>query len=202
MCSIVGSFSKDKIIELCKLNEYRGAISHSISYYDTDEKDFALVQKSYGPINFDRITINAGQYCIVHQQAPTDNNNGIHPADHLDSYLWHNGLLKPSTITALQKIYKTDELWDTMLLLRFLQDHDAPRGVDGSFSCILWDGLGLYIFRNELAPMFFDLNGNISSTRFENSTSLEPNKFFTFDPRYLTDMKAILEFETVDNPYF
>ena len=41
---------KDKLIELCNLNEYRGQHSHSITYLDINTMKILHVQRSLGPL--------------------------------------------------------------------------------------------------------------------------------------------------------
>ena len=165
--------------------------------------------RKLGPINYDDIVIDLNEYCIVHQQAPTTENrdiSAVHPAEYNGMYLWHNGILKPNTIKYLQEICKSDSSWDSMLLLNYLYYHTAPNEIDGSFSCLFWDNTSphtqqLYMFRNEIAPLFIDDDLNISSTKFANSKSVKPNRLIGIYPegQYTLDIDII--FNTVDNPY-
>ena len=211
MCSIVGSFKKDKVIELCKLNEYRGCISHSICYYDIDQPGLFYVCKSYGPLDYTKLDEEPGMYIIVHQQAPTSDTRRdefIHPAQlPSDWALWHNGILKQHEIERLQKEYDDDCPWDTGLLLldvwlNYMKLHQIKpsSNIDGSFSCLLSDLQELYLFRNEIAPMFIDDEMTISSTAFEGSRSTEPNKTFAMNFKE-KKLEEIANFQTFYNPY-
>lgn len=214
MCAITGSFDTEKLKELVELNSYRGQLSHSISYYNCIYKTLT-VQKNLGPINLDSINIPEGHYGICHTQAPTTdalNEASIHPAEGTlgtenKTYLWHNGILKAEAIKKLQVEYHTDEKWDTALLLRRVMSVGLPNNIDGTFSCLwfkpngVYDQGDLYLFRNELAPMFIDDFLNISSTKFEGSYSTDPNKLLYMDIEF-----EVLHnhggFETVESPYF
>ena len=59
---------------------------------------------------------------------------------------------------------------------------------------------GLQLFRNEISPLFIDKDHNISSTKFDFSSPLNPNIIWNFTPG-----ESIIEdgtFNTVENPYF
>ncbi len=209
MCSISGSFSKEKIVELCELNKYRGEHSHSISYYNPVEKIFLWVDRNLGPIDYSRINIPEGYYCIVHQQAPTTENTTkefIHPAQIGGSLLWHNGILKPGIIDVLQKLTGfVNNSWDSYLLLCYIYNYGlrAFNPIEGSFSCLYYDVREpeLYLFRNRIAPMFYDDNMNISSTKFDDCTSLPAESVFTFKPDKYEILSTGIVFETLNNPY-
>ena len=212
MCAIVGSFDTEKLKELVELNSYRGQHSHSISYYNCREKTLTITKK-LGSLELADINIPEGHYGICHIQAPTTDAtdiNSIHPASGLfenkPTCLWHNGILKNTTVKALQKYYGTDEEWDTTLLLHRLNSAGIPENIDGTFSCLWFKPLGqgrgdLYLFRNEISPMFIDDNFNISSTKFEGSHSTDPNVILWM---YM-DLKLLIKketFKTVESPYF
>jgi hypothetical protein len=207
MCSIVGSFETDKLKELVLLNSYRGSFSHSVSYYDINEHKFSYLQKAFGSPNMDEIEIPTDHYGIVHVQAPTTSQTdtqSIHPSTRWNSLLWHNGILKPKTIEFLQRAYDDTSVWDTGLLHRKLVGPDPmPNDVDGSFSCLWYDDLtdNLFLFRNQISPMFIDINLNISSTKFEGSESTQPDVFLRMDFKNMTTEETF-KFETVNNPYF
>lgn len=204
MCSIIGSFDKDTIVDLCELNAYRGQHSHSISYYDLEHNDFFMIEKSMGPIKYDKIDIPDNHYCIVHMQAPTTdvkNDFSIHPAMIDRDVLWHNGIIKAKEITRLQEKYHTDAEWDTYILLMHMMSEGTPDCIDGTFSCLWYDSYRLYLFRNEISPMFIDDNFNISSTKFKNSHPTQPNCILLFEPG-LKNIVPILHFNTVENPYY
>jgi glutamine phosphoribosylpyrophosphate amidotransferase len=210
MCSIIGSFSKEKLIELCELNKYRGTFSHSISYYEPAHREFISIMRELGEINYDDIDeqhLKKGMYCIIHMQAPTGedkNEANIHPVEINDHLLWHNGILKDSTILALQEEFDYDTKWDSKLLLWKMIWDKSPDDIDGSFSCLYYDPKpitkGMHLFRNSLAPMFIDDDFNISSTKFENSRRTEAGCMYAFEPS-TKELQQQSYFATVNNPY-
>ena len=121
MCAIVGSFNKDKLIELIELNSYRGSHSYSISIYSRNM--LFSIRREIGKINYNDIFLIEGQYGIVHIQAPTTEAKdevNIHPVRYKtsDRYynwpaLWHNGIIKASHVKEMQVKYGDDTDWDT-----------------------------------------------------------------------------------------
>lgn len=201
MCSIIGSFKKDTLIDLCKMNEYRGQHSHSISYYDIVTGQITVQRKS-GAVSYDDIVQKSLVYMIVHMQAPTGERTNIHPAQYDGKYLWHNGILKQSYIESLRR--DLDEVcnWDTFLMLKALvKNRDTINEFDGSLSCLLYDNEKLYLFRNEISPMFYDANLNISSVKFDNSSATPPNQIHHVDFNF-SCLFAVKNFMTRFNPYF
>ena len=205
MCAIVGSFSRDKLIELIELNSYRG--SHSFSYSTIDDNGLDIHKKDLGAIDYNRIGKN-NHYKIVHIQAPTTDSkweDSIHPAQQTsiaETALWHNGIIKANYVKEMQKVFGEDTNWDTELLLRAINYSTTMLSkVDGSFSCLWWDGLNANLFRNDISPMFYDGDLNISSTKFEGSISTPANKILRME----FAQKALYntgEFKTVENPYY
>jgi len=201
MCSIIGSFKKDTLVDLCKLNKYRGAHSHSISYYNIVTGGIS-VQRGMGEVNYNSIVETPLVYMIVHMQAPTGEKSNIHPAHFDGRFLWHNGILKQSYIEQLRE--KLDEVctWDTFLMLKsFVKDRESLDEFDGSLSCLLYDHEKLYLFRNEISPMFYDEKLNISSVMFNNSRSTPPNQLHHVDFNF-SCLFAVKSFMTRFNPYF
>lgn len=202
MCAISGSFQVSKIEQLYKLNAYRGELSYSFNVFKHDQNkvELQLAYADSGALPPDLLLASSWNsqtynYYIAHSQAPTTQTNHTHPAIFGNAMLWHNGIIKQSTLP--------EETWDTAWLLEKILDYgwSSLSRVDGTFACIMHWGSDLFVFRNEISPLFIDDNLNISSTKFENSRSLEPNKVFKM---YLTDKKIapIAYFETVENPYY
>lgn len=207
MCSIIGSFKQDKVVQLCKSNEHRGQVSHSLSLYDIVSGKIE-VQRRVGPVDYDEImSIDKDPltYIIVHMQAPTSgtfNPSLVHPAQFEGNYLWHNGILKQSYVDKLKK--QLDEVcsWDTFLLLKSITaSRDNLNYLDGSFSCLLYSHEKLYAFRNEISPLYYDAHLNISSTMFLGSKSTECNVLQHIDFNFDT-LFNVQSFKTVENPYF
>lgn len=204
MCGIVASFNKDKLIELYKLNAYRGEMSHSISIFNFKTNSIS-VKKYSDKINFDNIVINDNEYCIIHSQAPTNkkDNQNIHPAEYNTKLLWHNGIIKDFEVSRLKEKYNSNVTWDTLLLLYELSETkyiSNLSNLNGSFSCLFLGNKKLFLFRNEISPLFTDTELNISSVKFNNSVSLIPNTFFEIDFSNNTLIEKE-KFETFENPY-
>lgn len=210
MCSIIGSFNKNKILELVELNKHRGNKTYSISIVDPETLD-VKVSKFSGPFSpdmFNTMTNLEGQdnsYYIVHIQAPTTKTTSlkyIHPAENEGHYLWHNGVIKSSQINRLQEKHKSSSDWDTELLLRdLISDYYIPN-VDGGFACVLAkEGEFIRIFRTSSCPLFIDSEYNISSVKFDNTSPLRPDIIFELNlQEKLT--KKIGGFVSKDNPYY
>lgn len=213
MCAIVGSFDTKKLRDLVVLNSYRGQHSHSISYYNIETKLMTVTQ-NLGELPLDDINIPEGHYGICHIQAPTTeakDSSSIHPATLFDGTaihaLWHNGIVKDSSVQKLkEELHTPQTTWDTELILRKLATSGSPDNIDGTFSCLWYRptemGRGdLILFRNEISPMFIDSDMNISSTKFENSTSTKANYMLKMDMVERT-LQPVGVFKTVENPYF
>lgn len=206
MCSIIGSKSKERLQQLAELNEYRGTHSHSVAVFD-ENNDLAYIYRGFGKLVLSDHNFSdyPGHYFIAHQQAPTTEAKGvqaIHPAYEDESLLWHNGIIKADDIARLQRLYETDEKWDTKLLLRDYLDTGNLSQIDGTFACVLYSDYQLRIFRNEISPMFYNEQGDISSTKFEGSMSVPANKVLSFTPNEEVLLSQISEFTTKENPYF
>lgn len=202
MCSIIGSYSQSKIEELANLNSYRGQHSHSIFVFDYGVLRYR--HKQLGALDLGMHSLPNG-YIVVHQQAPTTDGkdiNSVHPAEINDHLLWHNGIIKTGEINRLREELRDDSKWDTKLLLNHLIRYENVNDIDGTFSCLWYNGKRLFLFRNEISPMFYDNDGNISSTKFNDSKSLEPNKIWLFEPSNSRFDRSIASFETVENPYY
>jgi glutamine phosphoribosylpyrophosphate amidotransferase len=215
MCAIVGSRDRDTLIDLVNLNSYRGSHSHSVSLYDIKTGKMILCKRDFGMPDMGYFDIPEDNYAIVHIQAPTTeakDMNSIHPAtvgnirDFIpDHALWHNGIIKESVVKRYESIYNTK--WDTKQILLSLVkewgEFNTLNEMDGTFSCLYYNKeLGkLFIFRNEISPMFIDSKLNISSTKFDGSESTNPNKVLqlNFTDNIITD---IGKFTTVENPYY
>lgn len=204
MCSISGSLNKAQLVELCRLNEYRGQLCHSITYFDTKEMKITRVFKSPGPVDYNMIDIPKDHYCIVHMQAPTSGQNIVsHPAINEDHYLWHNGILKQNTIEYLQKLYGLKDVkWDTELLLYHLKKNIFPDDVDGSFACLYsMSSCNLILFRNQISPLYIDKDLNVSSTEFVGSKMIEHGKMFAMDFKG-KQIYYLAPFREVQGPYY
>jgi len=209
MCSIIGSGSVNKIKELAALNAYRGQHSHSIYVFEYYTNDILYSHRAMGALDIDAHQLPDG-YIVVHQQAPTTDSkdeNSIHPAQVGNQLLWHNGIIKAEEVKRLQQKYESTMTWDTKLMLQGLVNDDAEslKDIDGSFSCFWYDGTNCFLFRNEISPMFIDDEGNISSTKFDQSRPVDPNTVWIFYPAStnISNLEDFIgTFNTVENPYF
>ena len=198
MCGIFASFSIDKLNELSKLNSYRG--SHSFSVFNCDSGE---LYKDFGAFN--PSTLNNG-YNICHVQAPTTSEksiDNIHPSTIENTHLWHNGIIKDFSIDELNHIFNTNEKWDTKLLhYIMIQDFTILSKVNGSFACVYYNQGKVFVFRNEISPIFYDSDLNISSVKFDGSMSLPANVIFELDINNKELIRTANTFSTLENPYF
>lgn len=211
MCFIVASFSIDKIKSLIELNKDRGNYSNSISEYDPHKNEFVSVLKRLGAIDPSLITKSDDKnYLIIHCQAPTSQYavsvDFTHPARLGDASnspsLFHNGLLKSNMIKLLQIRYLNTSNWDTELLLAQTYIGNDLNDIDGSFSCIYYNGTKLFHFRNSIAPMYFDAEDmTFSSVKFDKSEETPENQFLEIDFENKR-LQKYFEFKTINNPYF
>jgi len=200
MCAITSSFSKHRLEDLYRLNAYRGELSYSLSAFSFDEHYVRLYVTMQDRDKMpDGLIKNMAEgdnkYYIAHSQAPTTNANNIHPAVFGDCMLWHNGIVKQKNLT--------DGTWDTQWLLEQILNYgwSALSRVDGTFACMMFRSGELFVFRNEISPLFYDKDLNFSSTKFEFAQSLEPNKIFKINLKY-KQLSPVAYFETMENPYY
>ena len=208
MCAIFGSYDLDKLEELAEINAYRGQLSYSLSEYNTTTQQLIMRRKCLGAFTLEGLEMTRGMYYIGHIQAPTTGasaEESIHPSVRTDGHdlLWHNGILKEKYVSTVQAYFETSQSWDSGLLHNLLTNvgWDKLSEVDGTFSCLRYFNKDLYLFRNEISPMFVDDQLNISSTKFENGTSTEPNKVLkiNFTTKALNEVSS---FTTKENPYY
>ncbi len=208
MCAIVGSFDYNKLLELIVLNSYRGSHSYSFSTIDPSTGKLEVKIKQLGAFQPGRTDcqLPEGHYGVVHIQAPTTDAKrieDIHPARDGNTLLWHNGIIKSYYVKTLQALYGQDTSWDTELLLRAINNsRDELFGMDGSFSCLWYADFRAYLFRNDISPMFYDDQLNISSTRFNNSMATDAGAIHQIDFANRSLYNTGFIFSTVDNPYY
>ena len=200
MCAITGSFSQNKLADLYRLNAYRGELSYSLSSFSFGEDSVRLEtmmqDRDKMPEGLIKgLTGGDNKYFIAHSQAPTTNANNIHPAVYGDCMLWHNGIIKQKNLT--------EGTWDTQWLLEQILNYgwSSLSRVDGTFACIMYNSGELFVFRNEISPMFYDKDMNFSSTKVEFAESLPPNKVFKINLKY-KQLSPIAYFQTLENPYY
>lgn len=197
MCAIIGSADPEMFYELYELNAYRGALSYSRAnlIYNEDHLCVEDLVQERGAMPRCLVASNRG-YSIGHSQAPTTESTMIHPAQvDGNSFLWHNGIIKQSKLP--------EDVWDTQWMLDkvYREGFDQLSHIDGSFACVMFCQGELFVFRNEISPLFIDDRLNISSTKFTNSELLPANVVYKMD---IKSGKLIdeMNFETFENPYF
>jgi glutamine phosphoribosylpyrophosphate amidotransferase len=161
----------------------------------------------------DRYNNPGRYYYIVHSQAPTTESrdiSNVHPAKMFDrtgnmSLLWHNGIIKDIAVKQLQAELNNSSTWDTELLMHYITTGTGNlSNIDGSFACLMYHNKSLYMFRNEISPLFIDFDMNISSTKFEievtGSFPVIHNRMYKLD---LKNNKSTIEstFLTKNSPY-
>ena len=200
MCAITGSFSQNKLTDLYRLNAYRGELSYSLSAFSFDENkirlDTMMQDRDKMPEGLIKgLAEGENKYYIAHSQAPTTNANNIHPAVYGDCMLWHNGIVKQKNLT--------EGTWDTEWLLEQIINYgwSSLSRVDGTFASVMYNSGELFVFRNEISPMFYDKDLNFSSTKVEFTESLPPNRVFKINLKY-KQISPIAYFQTMENPYY
>lgn len=207
MCSIVGSFSKDKFKELVKLNQSRGSFSYSFLVLNPTTLETVSLTQNFGTFPTDIVDSTSG-VMLGHCQAPTggliEDPDRIHPARLDNSFLFHNGIIKQKDVKRLQEEYSTNEGWDSKLMLIEIKKKgliDALNTLDGSFACVYKDQEGIFIFRSQAGTLFVDDDLNISSTKFDNSERIKHDTIYKLD----LINKSISEYNTFkskSSPYF
>jgi hypothetical protein len=213
MCAIFGSKDKEKFLELAELNQYRGNFAHSITVFQTgalkhyrDAETFKHIITNRGYDEFeDSITMAHDEvltitYYLGHVQAPTTDSTDTHPSDINGDLLWHNGIIKDYQVQEWKQDYGVLD-WDTELLHRHILLGGKLDDVDGTFSCARYDKEHIYLFRNEISPLFYDKNLNISSTKFEDSEETEDGVMYKMDLQN-RELEVMYRFETKENPYY
>ena len=212
MCAIFGSKDKDKFLELAELNQYRGNFAHSTTVFQTglfqhypDAERVVHVTTNTGEGEFkDSITMSEAEYkttyYLGHVQAPTTDSVETHPSNINGDLLWHNGIIKDYQVQEWkQELGNRD--WDTELLHRHLVLGGDLDNVDGTFSCARYTKDNIFLFRNEISPLFYDDDMNISSTKFDDSLETESGVMYLMD-LVKNNLEPMFRFETKENPYY
>lgn len=213
MCGLMGSFDLFKLLELYNINKAagRGTVGYSVSVV-TKEMEFHLLKSgikeeftedtiAFMNEEYEDENITEMGYFILHSLAPTSKTLNLHPAIDTDSgsALWHNGVLKASTVARLEKKYELYRGWDTELLLQVIQSENNIDDIDGTFACFYFDTdhNKLLLFRNELTQLYFDFDKNVSTEEFKGSVTFKPNVFYDF-----FSGQSVGTFKTFKNPYY
>lgn len=181
MCSIIGSYKKEMVKSLVELNQHRGNFSWSITLGN-------MTIKNFGEFDFEKLnSMNKEGYLISHIQAPTggmiEDVDRIHPTEINKTKLWHNGLITPRGIRELQKKTYSDNMFDTKLLHKAIDEFgfEVLSSIEGLFSCLYFDGNDYFIFRTKHGKLYIDNELNLSSERFENSKCINYDTIYKLD---------------------
>ena len=213
MCAIFGSKNRDKFLELAELNQYRGNFAHSTTVFQTgaykhyrDGETISYVTTNTGHGDFvDNIRMSDDDiltmtYYLGHVQAPTTDSPDTHPSKINGDLLWHNGIIKDYQVKEWKESYGQLD-WDTELLHRHILLGNELDNVDGTFSCTRYDKEQIYLFRNEISPLFYDEELIISSTKFENAEETESGVMYKMN-LHNRELEVMYRFETKENPYY
>jgi|694.fasta_scaffold00062_19 glucosamine 6-phosphate synthetase-like amidotransferase/phosphosugar isomerase protein len=203
MCSIIGSYNKDKFIELLELNRYRGAFSHSLTLYRPEGT--TLTFKGFGDFNLKLLdNVQTDDYILGHCQAPTGglvkSFDRIHPYVNNTIKLLHNGIIKTQEVQRINEIINSKHQWDTQLLGEYIsEDFNKLSDIEGSFACVCIKNNKLYMFRNAISPLYQDIYCNISSTKFDDSEMIDNNVIYQLREIHYFRVDS---FNNTHNPYY
>jgi hypothetical protein len=213
MCAIFGSKNKEKFLELAELNQYRGNFAYSTTVFQTgalkhyrDAETMKYITTNSGHGEFvDSISMSEDDvltmtYYLGHVQAPTTDSTDTHPSNINGDLLWHIGIIKDYQVQEWKQEYGQLD-WDTELLHRHILLGGKLDNVDGTFSCARYNKEHIYFFRNEISPLFYDEDFNISSTKFDNAEETEAGVMYRMNLHY-KDLEPMFRFETKENPYY
>jgi glutamine phosphoribosylpyrophosphate amidotransferase len=193
MCSIIGSFSEKKIMELVEKNQHRGKVAYSLASFERDGSHVKIV---YGEGEFDpkifRQLQTDGRYMVCHLQSPTNTDAAdtgyrqpsVITGSSNTSYLWHNGILMPQTMEMISQVLGIESRFDTHLLHHWLEHNEALDKIEGSFACVYMggDARNIKIFRSRHAKLYVDLETmTMSSERFDGSRCINADRVYDVD---------------------
>lgn len=193
MCAIFGSSSKEKFVKLYELNKPRGVSASS--YLTITEGGWIDCYKSAGA--FDENRLKPSKYYLGHCQAPTTvnqefNSELAHPFYWNRFYVAHNGII--TNVEELCKEFfikfediKVDSSIIPALIGYFYHKKNSDQLQDiikrvaellkGTFACYIVDDRSNRVFLiRSGSTLFYDQDGNISSTKFENAIPFEEGR--------------------------
>ena len=184
MCGIFASKNLIGLSQLAKQNQHRGQLSWSLCKFDGKNRPLQYAGPSIFPRNIPALVPESNsnsEYFIGHVRASTDSQTEElkQPVTIGDNLLWHNGLLLDKCVENLSKKYQVPfglNRWDSYLLLQHLLHRGDMKELQGSFSCLYWnnDLRKLFVFRNELSPMFYGDDLSFSSVPVSRATQELP----------------------------
>lgn len=207
MCGIVASPDIDHAIPIASALKVRGNRAWSLNVVDLSTYDIVHTQAGALPFNADVFkapeVTGDNLYYIFHLQSPTAEQYQFHPAtmhvEDTDHFLWHNGMIDSSEHA------KYGRTWDTQLLLETIVDESGQphfenlSAFEGSFACYyLQRGVGLYIFRNQISPQYYDTQTRTYASIATHVTmqSVEPGSVYEVPTH-----KVVGTFENTYNPF-
>ena len=194
MCAIFGSTDYDNFVKLYELNKPRG-VSASSAIVLTGGNWMQLL-KSDGA--FDENRLKRGSYYLGHCQAPTTLKQGFN-YDTANPFIWkrflvaHNGII--TNAEELAKEYKLqyyDEVQvdssviPALIGLFYHQNNSTPLQdiikrvaelLKGTFACYILDDRSSRVFLiRSGSTLFYDKEGNFSSTKFDHAIPFEEGR--------------------------
>ena len=194
MCAIFGSTDYDNFVKLYELNKPRG-VSASSAIVLTGGNWMQLI-KSDGA--FDENRLKRGSYYLGHCQAPTTlkqefNYDTAHPFTWKRFLVAHNGII--TNAEELAKEYKLqyyDEVQvdssviPALIGLFYHQNNSTPLQdiikrvaelLKGTFACYILDDRSSRVFLiRSGSTLFYDKEGNFSSTKFDHAIPFEEGR--------------------------
>lgn len=194
MCAIFGSPSLESFVKLYELNKPRGVSASSAVVIQND--GFIQLIKSNGAFDFREL--KPGKFYLGHCQAPTTlkqdfNFDTAHPFFWNRFYVAHNGII--TNAEELSEKYKLSyynqvkvdsSIIPSLIGLFFHLNNSIPlyeiikrvaELLKGTFSCYILDDRSnkVYLIRSG-STLFYDKEGNISSTKFDHSLPFEEGR--------------------------
>ena len=114
------------------------------------------------------------------------------------NYHFDSNIMDPRWDT-IHGLGKFEGDWDTEWLFDQALNEDLNE-VDGTFACMLYHENQIYVFRNEISPLFKS-DSTFSSTIFPGASTVTPNVYWKLD--YNSDvLEQGFIFKTKENPYY
>jgi len=203
MCGIVASTDLQTFIELMEHNTRRGNKKHSIAVGDDVFQFDCPFEAERFRRDVEKLGIGDGSYFIGHVHAPTGSvvEYQNQPAMLNGMKLFHNGIMKDKFMRKHRELSE----WDTLVMLRLLDERgfEALDDFEGSFACIMSKDAKWFAFRNQIAPLFINLdNGlHLSSERVEGWDQIDPCTIYELD--FMKRTTSIVgKFDNKELPYY
>ena len=140
---------------------------------------------------------------VLHMQAPTSEHSQPHPAIYGKTRVWHNGILKQSTIDAWKDAAKSE--WDTKIIASIVSSgmFEKLSELDGSFACLAFiePWRKFIAFRNNLSPLFTDGFSMSSVQIYNHWKPIDPGVVYELSSVSGQWEPTVINFSTPGNPY-